>query len=147
MFLKCFGHQIDEWNIKFCSADFDELWKISTCILQTSHSQISANWWRQCPDMNFFLSLCPPKILNAIFPKVYVSKLTFCSKDFDELCRTELRDFANGIWKIAVFEKMDFWSFGNFFTIWTCIIQQIFFLNQCVFVQERNVLSSSSKCH
>ncbi len=34
-----------------------------------------------------------------------------------------------------------------FFPIWNCLLQQIFVLKQCVFVQEGNVLSNSSKCH
>ncbi len=40
MFLKCRGCQIDEQNITLYSIDLDELCRISTCILQMSHSQI-----------------------------------------------------------------------------------------------------------
>ncbi len=40
MFLKCCDCQIDEHNIALCLTDFDELCRISTCILQTSYSQI-----------------------------------------------------------------------------------------------------------
>ncbi len=39
MFLKCRGFQIGEQNIALCSIDFDELCRISMCVLQMSHSQ------------------------------------------------------------------------------------------------------------
>ncbi len=54
------------------STDFDELYRISTCILQTSHSQIgvgSAEIW-------IFSSLYPPKTLNRIFSKIHFFKFT-----------------------------------------------------------------------
>ncbi len=41
---------------------------------------------------------------------------------------------------------LKFWWFF-FFTIWNCILQQIFVIKQYAFVQERYVLSNSSKCH
>ncbi len=37
------------------STDFDQPGRISTCILQTSHTLFQPNWCRQCWGMNFFV--------------------------------------------------------------------------------------------
>ncbi len=60
---------------------------------------------------------------------------------------TELWDFKNGILKKLFLTKWLFKILVIFFTIWNCILQQIFVLKQCAFVQEQNVLSNGGKCH
>ncbi len=82
MFLKWYGHQIDKRNTALCSTDLSEFCGISTCTLQTSHSQIGVN----NAEISIFLTLYPPKTLNVIFSKVHFSKLALCSIDFHKLC-------------------------------------------------------------
>ncbi len=84
MFLKCYGCQIDERYTTFCSTGFDEVCRVSTCILQTFHSKFQPNWCRLCWNMNFFHLYI---LKNVIFLKVHFSKFPLCSIDFDELCR------------------------------------------------------------
>ncbi len=59
-----------------CSTDFNELCRISTCILQTSHSRISAKLIQSVLRYEFFSYLYPPKTLNAIFSRGHFSKFT-----------------------------------------------------------------------
>ncbi len=53
-----------------CSTDFDELCRISTCILQTSHSPISAKLMWAVLKYEFFHLYILQKTLNAIFSNV-----------------------------------------------------------------------------
>ncbi len=57
MFLKCCSRQIDERNTILCSTDFNELYRICTCIFQTSHRQISAKLVLAVLKYAFFSSL------------------------------------------------------------------------------------------
>ncbi len=60
-----------------CSTDFDRFCRISTYILQTSYSQISAKLMQAVLRYEFFSSSYPPKTLNAIFSKVHFSNFAF----------------------------------------------------------------------
>ncbi len=68
-----------------CSTDFHELCRISTCILQMSHSQISAKLMQTVPRYEFFSSLYLSKTLNVIFSNVHFSKFAIYTLVFQVL--------------------------------------------------------------
>ncbi len=90
MFLKCYGCQIEEWNTTLHSTDFDELCRISTCILQTFQPDFSQIGVSGAEIWIFFVFISSKK-LKRYFLKSTFSKFTPCSTDFDELCRISTR--------------------------------------------------------
>ncbi len=65
MFLKFCGSRIDEWNIALCSTYFDDLYRISTYILQTSDSQIGVG----SVEVRIFFVFMSFKNFKRKFPK------------------------------------------------------------------------------
>ncbi len=56
MFFECCDCQIDDQNTALCSTDFDELFRINACILQTSYSQIGVGSAEICIFFDFISS-------------------------------------------------------------------------------------------
>ncbi len=103
-----------------------------------------------------FIRICEKNFWNLMGNEVTASVI-ICEKfrvefELSQLCKSktywhELWDLKKEFVKKSFLRKWLFKMLVIFFTIWEYIFQQIFVLKRYAFVQERNLLSNSSKCH